>query len=49
MKKQYETPSVELVKFEYSDQVVAKSGGCPTEYRLNGNPCSNPTPIRPLR
>ncbi len=26
MKKQYETPSVEVVKFSYSDQVVAASG-----------------------
>lgn len=47
MKKVYETPSVEVVKFEYKDQVVAQSG-CQTEYRLEGNPCSAPTPIRPL-
>lgn len=47
MKKPYETPSVEVVKFQYSDQVVAKSG-CQIEYRLEGNPCSTPTPIRPL-
>lgn len=26
MKKNYETPSVEVVKFQYSDQVVARSG-----------------------
>ncbi len=26
MKKAYETPSVEVVKFRYSDQVVASSG-----------------------
>lgn len=26
MKKPYETPSVEIVKFQYSDQVVAASG-----------------------
>lgn len=26
MKKQYETPSAEVVKFSYSDQVVAASG-----------------------
>lgn len=26
MKKTYETPSVELVKFQYRDQVVAGSG-----------------------
>ena len=26
MKKNYETPSVEVVKFQYRDQVVAASG-----------------------
>ena len=26
MKKSYETPSIEVVKFQYRDQVVAKSG-----------------------
>lgn len=30
MKKQYETPSVEMVKFQYKDQVVAQSGLCIT-------------------
>ena len=28
MKKMYETPEVEVVKFQYRDQVVATSGGC---------------------
>lgn len=28
MKKTYETPSVEIVKFKYRDQVVAESGYC---------------------
>lgn len=28
MKKQYAMPMVEIVKFNYSDQVVAASGGC---------------------
>ena len=28
MKKNYETPSVEVVKFQYSDQVVAASVKC---------------------
>lgn len=28
MKKTYETPSVEVVKFQYRDQVVAASGNC---------------------
>jgi hypothetical protein len=27
MKKQYEAPSVEVVRFRYSDQIVASSGG----------------------
>ncbi len=48
MKKQYEAPCVEIVKFQYSDQVVAKSGGCAMEYRFNGNPCSDQIEIRPL-
>ncbi len=30
MKKQYETPSVEMVKFQYKDQIVAQSGSCIT-------------------
>ena len=28
MKKAYETPEVEVVKFQYRDQVVAASGRC---------------------
>ena len=28
MKKMYETPEVEVVKFQYRDQVVAASGNC---------------------
>ncbi len=28
MKKNYETPNVEVVKFQYKDQIVAQSGGC---------------------
>ncbi len=31
MKKAYETPSVEVVKFQYKDQVVATSG-CQTQW-----------------
>ena len=27
MKKTYETPSIEVVKFQYRDQVVVASGG----------------------
>ncbi len=44
MKKNYEAPSIEIVKFQYSDQVVAKSG-CQWEYRLNGDNCAE-TAIR---
>ena len=29
MKKSYETPSIEVVKFQYRDQVVATSGIVP--------------------
>ncbi len=28
MKKNYETPNVEVVKFQYKDQIVAQSGVC---------------------
>ena len=28
MKKTYETPSIEVVKFQYRDQVVVASGNC---------------------
>ena len=45
MKKKYEAPTAEAVKFEYKDQVVAASS-CWIEYRLEGNPCSEQTPIR---
>ena len=31
MKKSYETPSEEVVKFQYSDQVVARSNPCITQ------------------
>ncbi len=45
MKKKYEVPAAEVVKFEYRDQVVAASG-CVFEWRLNGDNCSD-TQIRP--
>ncbi len=32
MKKAYETPSVEVVKFNYNDQVVVASGECIVQY-----------------
>ncbi len=45
MKKAYETPSVEVVKFEYKDQVVATSG-CLNRYKntsaIGVNLCDNP-------
>ncbi len=39
MKKAYETPSVEVVKFQYKDQVVATSG-CPARWEYNFMPGS---------
>ncbi len=39
MKKNYETPSVEVVEFRYSDQVVAKSG-CDSQWTYNTHPSS---------
>ena len=40
MKKTYETPSVEVVKFQYKDQVVAASGGvCSVTNVREGNVC----------
>lgn len=37
MKKTYETPSAEIVKFQYRDQVVVASGGgrCITDWINN--------------
>ncbi len=51
MKKTYETPTVDVVKFEYKDQVVAASGSsCGIEYRLGGSTtagaCADQTPIK---
>ena len=36
MKKKYETPSLEIVKFCYSDQVVASSN-CKQQFKQMGN------------
>ena len=38
MKKTYETPSIEVVKFQYRDQVVAASGdsNCGSKYINDG-------------
>lgn len=35
MKKSYETPSIEVVKFQYRDQVVATSGGSATRCHID--------------
>lgn len=39
MKKKYEAPTAEAVKFEYKDQVVAASGKCETTYSFAVAPC----------
>lgn len=43
MKKSYETPSLEVVKFQYRDQVVAASGEACTNQMTNEGPdtCEN--------
>lgn len=46
MKKSYEAPKAEAVKFEYKDQVVAASGGCKyvtTQLGSTQATCDNPT------
>ena len=45
MKKTYETPSIEVVKFQYRDQVVVASGGaqCHVNYFDNQGPSQNCT------
>lgn len=46
MKKTYETPSIEVVAFQYRDQVVAASGPCSVTNIATGEstcePGSNP-------
>lgn len=37
MKKTYETPSVEVVKFQYRDQVVVASNGCVSRWENVGS------------
>ena len=37
MKKTYETPRIEVVKFQYRDQVVVASGSCEGEYKNIGS------------
>lgn len=48
MKKRYEAPNVEVVKFEYSDQVVAQSVKCDIvwiNFKVNGE-CTEPVEHR---
>ena len=48
MKKTYEKPTVETVKFQYRDQVVVASGACRWTYDREGDPgagCENWTVI----
>ena len=45
MKKAYETPSVEVVKFQYKDQVVAASGGVCSVTNDNGRTCVSGEPL----
>ena len=48
MKKKYEAPTAEAVKFEYKDQVVAASGSCEHGYKNQPGygevPCAYPEP-----
>ena len=37
MKKTYETPSIEVVKFQYRDQVVVASGTCTNQWVNTGD------------
>ncbi len=48
MKKNYQAPMAEVVKFEYKDQVVAASGGTGCKYVVTQTgdtitSCDNPT------
>ena len=46
MKKSYQKPSVEKVKFQYSDQVVAASGlVCTISMVVQGNSCISDKPV----
>jgi hypothetical protein len=47
MKKQYEAPSVEVVRFQYSDQVVASSGDGSVQV-LQGNVILNHCEYMPI-
>lgn len=48
MKKKYEAPTAETVKFEYKDQVVAASGGSGCQTKFVHEPalaCTDPIPV----
>lgn len=45
MKKSYEAPLTEVVKFEYKDQVVAASGGCKQKFVHEPTPCQDSYPV----
>ena len=44
MKKTYETPSIEVVKFQYRDQVVAASAACTVTSHYDGTSVCQGTP-----
>ena len=44
MKKTYETPTVEVVKFQYRDQVVAASGCTGVWKNVGDSKCETGTP-----
>lgn len=50
MKKTYETPSIEVVKFQYRDQVVVASGSCGTQWSdVGSDRCEGTSvPIKPV-
>ncbi len=45
MKKKYEAPTAEAVKFEYKDQVVAASGKCEATFTKSYKGCEEQTPL----
>ena len=51
MKKIYETPSIEVVKFQYRDQVVVASGACEAQWtNIGASKCETGTPelVKPV-
>ena len=41
MKKNYVTPNIELVEFNFEDQVVVASSGEGTKYNAGGSDCNH--------